>query len=312
MAQVRNAATVQMDNLIILGNGPSQTVLLHENLFSNMRLYVHSKDCRVVVYGGVKGDCHDEERLRSTSSAGSVGDEEDQMEVEDVCPMLEYLQNQRDPPPEGPEGPATHYTYVALQFPSAYIKYHSTRQTTKIVIRWAHHITLAYLPWTTSRKRDNMEKVMNELLAGWIAIKPSLRPSCLLTSRSFVIGRRAGDFVGDDDDGPCAFDRWPRSDIYTSGRSDFINTKWEQICQLVDNNLLSFVCTPKEIVKKMETDGIDVVPPEFVKEVCAKYNDRECRRLHKASEIEKECRPKYHDEAVIEILLRAGQLQTNQ
>ena len=294
-----------MDNLIILGNGPSQTVLLHENLFSNMRLYVHSKDCRVVVYGGVKGDCHDEERLRSTSSAGSVGDEEEQMEVEDV----EYLQDYG----RTREGPVTHYTYVALQFRRAYIKYHPTNQTArKMVIRWAHHITLAYLPWTTRSDRGKMEKVMNELLAGWIAIKPSLRPSCLLTSRSFVIGRRAGDFVGDDDDGPCAFDRWPRSDIYTSGRSDFINTKWEQICQLVDNNLLSFVCTPKEIVKKMETDGIDVVPPEFMKEVCAKYNDRECRRLHKASEIEKECRPKYHDEAVIEILLRAGQLQTNQ
>ena len=217
------------------------------------------------------------------------------MEVEDV----EYLQDYG----RTREGPVTHYTYVALQFRRAYIKYHSTRQTArKIIIRCAHHITLAYLPWTTSRVRRKMDWDMNELLAEWIAIKPSGRPSCLLTSRSFLIKRRAGDFVGDD--GPCEFDRWPGSDIYTSGRSDFINTKWEQICQLVDNNLLSFICTPKEIVKKMETDGIDVVPPEFVKKVCAKYYERELRRLHKASEIEKECRPKYHDEAVIEILLR--------
>ena len=67
------------NNFIILGDGPGQSVLLHENLFSNMRLYVHSTDCRVVVYGGVKGDFNDEERLRScrpTSTAGSVGDEE--------------------------------------------------------------------------------------------------------------------------------------------------------------------------------------------------------------------------------------------
>ena len=39
-----------------------------------------------------------------------------------------------------------------------------------------HHITLAYLPWTTSRVRRKMEKDMNELLAEWIAIKPSGTP----------------------------------------------------------------------------------------------------------------------------------------
>ena len=57
----------------------------------------------------------------------------------------------------------------------------------------------------------------------------------------------------------------------------------------------------------METDGIDgieFVPPEFMKQVCAKYYERDWARVHKARKIEEECRPKYNDESVIEILLR--------
>jgi hypothetical protein len=284
--------SMEEEGIIISGDGLGQEVLLHASIFSNMRLYVPLGDCWIVVREGAKGDSYEEERLLACQESAEAG--EKQVEVEGDNSALSQTRKTS----------FTHYTYMAFQFRKAYFKVNSegNQGPRMAATRWAHHITLAYLPARTRDEMRRMAKDSNELLADWFATKPDGRPLDLLTSRSFLIGRHACDFVNNDR--PSDYDRWPNSDVYTSGRSNFLDMEWGQICELVDNNLLSFVHEPNAIVKKVEADGIDSVTPAFVKGVCAIYWRRDRKRMLRAHEIEEESRPKYHEKGAMEIFLR--------
>ena len=268
-----------------------QDALVHERAFSNSRLYVKLEDCRVVVRWGGKDDSYyTEERLLAclpASAEGSAEVEGGQAEVEDIV--------------EGGRRRATHYTYVALWFDKAYLRVFFGHRKSIAVTKWGHHITLAYLPLMSSVNMDLMARDMKCLLDDWIALEHSRRPLNLLTSRSFWVLRRACDFVGDVR--PRAFDRWPGSeDIYTYSRSDFLNTGWEEICQLVDDGLLVFVHEPRAITKEKERD--DTVPTTLVNRVCASYAMRDLERQESAKQVERESLPKYDNEGMVEVLLR--------
>ena len=104
---------------------------------------------------------------------------------------------------------------------------------------------------------------MNDLFAEWREIEPGHGPMELLTSRAFQVGRRLRDLG--DGDVVDAFDRWPGTDIYHCYYSDFLHKNFEDICDLVDDGLVSFVNEPKMITEKKQIDGTDDLPPAFLK-----------------------------------------------
>ena len=252
-----------------------------------MRLYVPLRGCQIIVREGTKGDVYEEERLLACTKANA----------DESASMPSRTKEERS---------ETHYTYVALwlKWPRLKVIRSSGPGRTECMadVSWPHHITLAYLPLMSASEMKDMERFMNDLVDDWSTFKPEHRPTALLTSRSFVVGRRACDFTGDDL--PHTVYKWQNSDVYTCYRSDFINTEWKRICELIDDGLLALVHEPKVVAMKREVDGDDSITPEFMKVVCAKYYNRDHERVREAKEVEAQSQPKYGKVDTVEVLLR--------
>ena len=277
----------------ILGSNPGDAVFVHERIFANMRLFASAQNLWISVSAGVKGDDFEEMRLEACSI------------TDNQCrnPMAEGNTSARN---QISEKALTHYTYVALFLEDAQLKIIDKKDQKKVeryaTLRWSHHITLAYLPFMSTREMASMEAALNDLIQNWLDTEPKYRPSCLLTSRSVVVGRRLED-IGNDHM-LSDIDRWPNTDIYTSYHSDFINMEWDKLCMLIDSGLLIFAHEPKEITKVREVHGNEGVTPQVMKAVCARYHDRDLGRVNKARAMEEEGRPKYGLHGKIEVLLR--------
>lgn len=207
------------------GEWPNCKIYVHEATFQNLRLNVKYGCCRIRVTEGTKGDAYEAERMESLVKDGTAQD---------------FVQKQLE---EGAEAASqrwgkalTGYTYVALWFDRVSFRMIFPGGVYMLSTRWAHHITLAYLPWMDYAERASLQKSLNELFHEWTTTASSSRPTSLLTSRSILIGRRARDLP--EDFLRMALDKWPGSDVYTFMRSDFFNEPWDRLSDLIDDGLL--------------------------------------------------------------------------
>ena len=190
---------------------------------------------------GTKGDAYEAERLESLVKDDVAND---------------FVQKQLEEDAEAASqrwGKAlTGYTYVAVWFDRVSFRMIFPGGVRMLSTRWAHHITLAYLPWMDWAQRDSLQKSLNVLFHEWTITAPSFKPTSLLTSRSILIGRRARglppDFLR------MAIDNWPGSDVYTFMRTDFLNESWARLSDLIDDGLLQFCLDPKELTVLKDSD----------------------------------------------------------
>ena len=157
----------QMENAIVIrGFGPGESVLLHENAISNLRLRVSLEECWIGVSSGTKENDEDEkERLaacRAASAASTLAAKSDEGDERDAS-----VSEEEQAAPEDDDPLRGHYTYVALWFnrPSFRVMSGSPRDPRgRIAVtrdprgRQLHHISLAYLPAMTAFGRWNWRR----------------------------------------------------------------------------------------------------------------------------------------------------------
>ena len=98
-----------------------RSVLVNEKSFSNVRLFVKAKDCRIRVMESWKGDDYDDERKTAYANSLSA-----QLSHRDKAPGFE------------PSTDGRKYMYVALWFDKVYLQIHTKEKGVVIVVTcWA-------------------------------------------------------------------------------------------------------------------------------------------------------------------------------
>ena len=242
-----------MQNQLVIGGFESEdSVRVHEDAFSCLRLRIELDKCWIGVSSGVKNDNrYENERLAACHAASAASTLTAKSDEKDDRDPSASEKNQNAPKDDDPfHG---QYTYIAFWFEEASFTVMSGSdrdpRSRTAVTRWKHHISLAYLPYMTAAQRINLEEKMNKLFDEWKEIEPGHGPLELLTSRGFLIGQLLHNTV--DIGAVKTFDqRWPGTDIYTRYTSDFRFKNLKDICGLVDEGLLSFITEPKMITRK--------------------------------------------------------------
>ena len=285
------------------GEGLGDTVFVHHQNFSNTRLYVQLSTCSIVVCCGDKHDGYKDDRLAVCCSAAAVA----QSLGEDAKPGVEQMAvtNRTQDTSEQMTKTGAYYTYVALKFKKASCRVVTRGQAPRerrAVTTYAHHITLAYLPFVPQRTRNEIWNILTMVLSDWSSSPVNVRPIRLLSSRGFeVLGPKCdanSDYMVDESD------KWPDTEDFTLRRSNFLEESLPEIFDHIDGDRFRFIREPWSITQWKKANGSDEVPPELLKKVCERYHHRDHDRLQEALRIEAKCQPKRAAEDSVEILVK--------
>ena len=122
---------------------------LPADIFPSIRYFVPKHYCSIRGQAASKGDGYEAERLLACAETASHrGFKKQSVTVKAGIASRDY-------------------TYVALWFDHVYFVRVAGGQTQRTATRYAHHVTLAYLPAVTELERKRMEEGLNELLSSW-------------------------------------------------------------------------------------------------------------------------------------------------
>ena len=188
---------------------------------------------------------------------------------------------------EDPTGEPRQLIYIALWFDSVRFRIGRTKWART---RWQHHVTLAYVPLTTTNV-NYISATLNGVLRDWWLYRGTGhdRAQSLLTSRSYCALPQAAAAVSNFYDGEPTY--------------DFLSARWSEIERLIEGDQLVFVHDPPTIqAYKIKHDTI-IVPKNLLLQVCWKYYDRDCDRYQHGKALEDRCKPRHSHPEYAEIRL---------
>ena len=208
---------------------------LPADIFPSIRYFVPKHYCSISVQAASKGDgCEEERLLACAETASHRGAKKQSVSVK--------------------AGNASRdYTYVALWFDHMYFVRVAGGQTQQTVTRYAHHVTLAYLPAVSELERKRMEEGLNKLLSSWWCEEYYSRPEALLRFRKFCVGQRKSEWPktlrSSDEYDICYLNQWPdidKKDVFTCRETTGVCDDWPSLQQLIHKDLLRFATPPRE------------------------------------------------------------------
>ena len=213
---------------------------LPPDIFPLIRYFVPKRDCSIRVRAASKVDEYAKERLLACAeSAAHRGSKTQSVTVKEGIASRDY-------------------TYVALWFDHVYFVRVAGGQTQRIATRYAHHVTLAYLPVVTEPERKRMEEGLNNLLSSWWCEDSCCRPEELLRFRKFFVGLHKSEwpknlhssheyFIG-------YLHQWPdKEGVFTYRETTGVCDDWPCLQELISQDLLRFATPPREWLEAEDT-----------------------------------------------------------